>query len=96
MLVIKIFVLYLNMFNTKTKIMTTQEINNGLIGNKVEIIVTGLMVKGIITGIVEDQFRKGIEVNHEPVQWGQEIFTNTTSTARKFDQFGSLKHAKLI
>ena len=76
--------------------MTTQEINSKLIGKKVEIIVTGLMVKGIITGIVEDQFRKGIEVNHEPVQWGQDILTNTTSTARKYDEFGSLKNAKLI
>ena len=76
--------------------MTTQEINSKLIGKKVEIIVTGLMVKGIITGIVEDQFRKGIEVNHEPVQWGQDTLTNTTSTARKYDEFGSLKYAKLI
>ena len=76
--------------------MKTQEINSKLIGKKVEIIVTGLMVKGIITGIVEDQFRKGIEVNHEPVQWGQDILTNTTSTARKYDEFGSLKNAKLI
>jgi len=76
--------------------MTTQEINSGLIGKQVEIIVTGLMVKGIITGIVEDKFRKGIEVNHEPVQWGQDVFTNTTSTARKWDEFGSLRHAKLI
>jgi len=76
--------------------MKIQEVNTGLIGKKVEIIVTGEMVKGIITGIFEDKHRKGIEVNHEPVQWGEDVFTNTTSTARKFDEFGSLRHAKLI
>lgn len=76
--------------------MRIQEVNTGLIGKKVEIIVTGEMVKGIITGIFEDNHRKGIEVNHEPVQWGEDVFTNTTSTARKFDEFGSLRHAKLL
>ena len=76
--------------------MKIQEVNTGLIGRKVEIIVTGEMVKGIITGIFEDKHHKGIEVNHEPVQWGEDVFTNTTSTARKFDEFGSLRHAKLI
>ena len=76
--------------------MTTKEVNKGLIGKKVEIMVTGLMVKGTITGIVEDKHVKGIAVEHEPVHWGDQVLTNTHSTARKFDEFGSLGHAKLI
>lgn len=80
----------------KTNIMTTQEVNAKLIGKEVEIIVTGLMVKGIITEIHDDKYSKGIRVIHEPVQWGNDIFTNTLTTARKFDEFGSLGYAKLI
>lgn len=76
--------------------MTTTEINKSLIGKEVEIIVTGLMVKGIVTGIYECEYAKGIEVNHEPVNWGGEIYTNSTSLARKSDDWGCLQHAKLI
>ena len=76
--------------------MKTSEVNQNLIGKEVEIIGTGLMVKGIVTGIFEDKHAKGIEVEHEPVHWGDDIFTNTTSMARKWDEFGSLRHAKLI
>ena len=44
----------------------------------------------------ENENAKGIEVNHEPVNWGGEIYTNSTPWARKCDEFGSLQHAKLI
>ena len=76
--------------------MKTQEINKNLIGKEVEIIVTGLMVKGIVTGIYENKHAKGIEVEHEPVYWGDQVLTNTISRARKFDDFGSLRHARLV
>ena len=76
--------------------MKTSEINKSLIGKEVKIMVTGLMVKGIVTGIYENENAKGIEVNHEPVNWGGEIYTNSTPWARKCDEFGSLQHAKLI
>ena len=59
--------------------MTTTEVNKSLIGKEVEIMVTGLMVKGVVTGIYECEYSKGIEVNHEPVNWGGEIYTNSTS-----------------
>ena len=76
--------------------MTTQEVNAKLIGKEVEIIVTGLMVKGIVTEIYNDEYSKGIRVIHEPVQWGNDTYTKSLTTARKFDEMGSLKYAKLI
>lgn len=76
--------------------MKLKDVNTGLIGKKVEISVTGLIVKGIIKGIFENEYSKGIEVSHEPIQWGNQILTNTISTARKFDEFGNLRYAKLI
>ena len=76
--------------------MTTQEVNEKLIGKEVEIIVTGLMVKGIVTEIYNNKYSKGIRVTHEPVQWGNDIYTTSLTSARKFDEMGSLKYAKLI
>jgi len=76
--------------------MKTSEVNTSLIGKKVEIIVTGLMVKGIVTGIYENKSTKGIKVNHEPVNWGGAIITQSKSLARIRDEFGSLEYAKII
>ena len=76
--------------------MITTEINKSLIGKEVEIMVTGLMVKGVVTGIYECEYSKGIEVNHEPVNWGGEIYTTSTSLSRKSDDLGNLKYANLI
>ena len=76
--------------------MKTSEVNTSLIGKKVEIMVTGLMVKGIVTAIYECNHAKGIIVNHEPVNWGNEIYTTSTSLSRKSDDWGNLEYAKLI
>lgn len=76
--------------------MKTSEVNTSLIGKKVEIMVTGLMVKGIVTAIYECKHSKGIVVNHEPVNWGSEIYTTSTSISRKSDDWGNLEYAKLI
>ena len=75
--------------------MTTKEVNKGMIG-KSRDYSNWTYIKGTITGIVEDRCVKGIAVEHEPVHWGDQVLTNTHSTARKFDEFGSLGHAKLI
>ncbi|MCH1614041.1 MAG: hypothetical protein L7S72_12185 [Flavobacteriales bacterium] len=87
--------------------MKTKEVNTNLIGKKVEIIVTerlrnvkkSLMIEGIVTGIFEDKYTKGIEVKHKPVIWGlvdSDVFTKSTLMARKFDESGNLQLAKLI
>ena len=76
--------------------MKTKEVNEKLIGKEVEIIVTGLMVKGIVTEIYNDKYSKGIRVTHEPVQWGKNTFVNSLCIGRIFDEMGSLKYAKLI
>lgn len=64
--------------------MTSKEIKIELVGKKVSLMVTGLRVKGIITGIYKERTYEGaeilgLEIDHEPVQWGKDIYTSTVS-----------------
>ena len=76
--------------------MKTNEINISLVGKKVSVMVTGMRVNGIITGIWEDEYASGVRVKHEPVQWGEDSYTTLLSTARKCDNSGNLKYTELI
>lgn len=77
--------------------MRTNEVSNEMVGKKVEVVFTGLKVTGVITGIVEDEYSKGVAVKlDKPVQWGDDMYTNMESTARKKDEAGNLQYTKLI
>lgn len=77
--------------------MRTEEVSNELVGKKVECVFTGMKVTGVITGIVEDEYSKGVAVKFDkPVQWGDDMYTNMESTARKKDEAGNLQYTKLI
>jgi len=64
--------------------MTTQDINKGLIGKEITLMRKGMRVKGTITGIYQAKTGYGDEVlglnvEHEPVQWGKEVHTSGAS-----------------
>jgi len=76
--------------------MKISEISTDLIGKKVSVINSGLRVNGVITDIIDDEYSKGVKVKHEPVRWGEAIFTLLHSTARKCDGWGNLEYTQLI
>ena len=64
--------------------MTTQEINIELVGKKISLMRKGIRVNGVITGIYQAKTGYGhevlgLEVSHEPVQWGNEVYTSGAS-----------------
>ncbi len=99
-MLIKKKVLYLSIIKNKT--MKANEINKNLIGKKVKCVNTGEEVYGVITDIFEDEEFIGVKIKHEPVQWGSDVYTTLSSTARKPSPFfpqgseGNLKYTKLI
>lgn len=77
--------------------MKTSEVTNELINKKVECVVTGLKTTGIITGVIDNQWSKGVIIKLDtPVQWGDDVFTILHSTSRKSDDFGNLSNTNLI
>lgn len=77
--------------------MTTQEINQNLIGRRCRCMFTGMMVEGTISETFEDKYSKGVIVNFDtPQQWGDDLYTKTDAWARKMDEFGSLEYLELL
>lgn len=77
--------------------MKTSEVTNELINKKVECVVTGLKTTGVVTGIIDNKWSKGVIIKlDDPVQWGEDVFTVHHSTSRKSDDFGNLSNTHLI
>lgn len=77
--------------------MKTNEVTNKLINKKVECVVTGLKTTGVVTGIIDNQWSKGVIIKLDtPVQCGDDVFTVWHSTSRKSDDFGNLSNTHLI
>ena len=82
--------------------MKASEVNKNLIGKRVKCVNTGAEVEGVIVGIYEDEEFIGVNIDHEPVQWGEDVYTSLCSRARKPSHFfpqgseGNLKYTKLI
>lgn len=77
--------------------MKTSEVTKELVGKKVECVVTGLKVTGVVTGIIDEEYSKGVIIQLDtPVQWGDDLFTVHHSTSRKSDDFGNLSNTHLI
>lgn len=71
--------------------MLVKEVNENLIGKKVSFNFTGLRSTGIVTEIVENEYSKGVKVKFDnPIVWGEDNYTTSEFTSRKFDDFGSL------
>ena len=77
--------------------MKTNEVTKELIGKKVSCVITGLRTTGVVTGIIDNKWSKGLIIKLDtPVQWGEDIFTVHHSTSRKSDDFGNLSKTYLI
>lgn len=80
--------------------MTTKELKslgNKIIGEHVECIFTGMLVTGIVIKVVENAYTIGVIVKYDnPHNWGDQYFYEGDASARKFDDFGSLKYLKII
>ena len=77
--------------------MKVAEISESMVGKKVECMCTGAKCTGTISSIVEDVYSKGFHIIlDKPVRWGDDIYTEYDSTARKCDDFGNLKYTNLI
>lgn len=77
--------------------MKATEVNSSLVGKKVKGILTSLEVTGVITGIFENEYSKGVEIRLDnPVVWGDYTYENYTSTARKHDNWGNLQLTELV
>lgn len=77
--------------------MKTAEVNNDLVGKRVKGIFTSLEITGVITGVFENEYSKGVDIKlDKPVVWSDYAYENYTSTARKCDDWGNLECTDLI
>lgn len=67
-----------------------------LVGKPVTLVVTGETVKGNVKRMFEDKHVFFLEVEHEPVNWGGDVYTVAHPFARKCDDWGSLIHVREI
>lgn len=80
--------------------MTSKELKsygNSIINKHVECIFTGMIVTGTVTELFEDKYTIGVMIKYDkPHNWGGEYYTKGDAFARKIDDFGTLKHLKII
>jgi hypothetical protein len=85
----------MNTLNT-TQIENNKAMYQALVGKDVTVMVTGERVKGTVKEFQEDQHAFILVVEHEPVNWGGDIYTTATPFARKCDNWGSLNRLEVI
>lgn len=77
--------------------MKTNEVTKDLIGRRVEGITFGTKVTGIVTKVEENEYSVSVTFEFDkPFFWGDETYMSTTNWARKADEFGSLKHLRVL
>ena len=84
--------------------MKTKDIKPELVGKRVNCIAIGEQSTGVITDIIEEHdpvtghlCSKGVKIKlDKSVQWGEDEFTEITSTARVADNWGNLQYTELI
>lgn len=84
--------------------MKTSEINNSLIGKRVNGVFLAMPVTGTIIATVEgrcpvtnDLCSKGVLISlDKPVYDGTGIYTQYESTSRVYDDWGNLSHTHII
>lgn len=69
----------------KSKLFTEIK-NHKMIGKKVLAWVTGKEVLSEITRVWEDKYSVILETKHEPVNWGGELYTESSISMRKYDK----------
>ena len=81
---------------TETELNTLREFYHSMLNKDVTLMVTGERVKGKVIEFKEDNFAFSLVVNHEPIRWGDDIFTTAYPSARKCDNWGSLTNVKVV
>ena len=81
---------------SETKVNELRNHYKGLVGKQVTLMVTGERVKGTVLEFIESEFSFNLKVEHEPVRWGNDIFTNAEPFARKCDNWGSLNKLEVV
>lgn len=77
--------------------MKTSEVNESLIGKRVEGIAFGEKVTGTVTGVEVTDCAAIVYFQYDrPIQWGDDFYTKGDNWARLHDEFGSLHHMNLI
>lgn len=69
---------------------------NSLVGKQVTLMVTGERVNGKVLAFIETKYSFALKVQHEPVRWGNDIFTMAEPFARKCDNWGSLNNLRVV
>lgn len=77
--------------------MRTSEVNESLIGKRVEGISFGAMVTGTVTGIEITECSATVFFAFDKAQrWGDDVWTKGSNWARLSDEFGSLSHMRVL
>lgn len=77
--------------------MKASEVNPSIIGRKVKGVFTATSVTGTITEVSEDEYTVSVKIAlDKPVQWGDDVYTEYWSSARKSDDWGNLQHTELL
>ncbi|MDM8306441.1 DUF7258 domain-containing protein [Phocaeicola salanitronis] len=77
--------------------MKTTEVSKDLIGRRCECIFTGMMVTGVIENTEENEYSVNVKVRFDyPHQWGDDFYTEDWAWGRKSDEFGTLRHLRLL
>lgn len=61
------------------------------VGDPVMAICTGIELEAVVVNTSENEHSFMVKVNHRPISWGDDSFTETTLSCRKIDGFGSMK-----
>ena len=78
------------------QVQVNREKYHAMVGKRVTLIVTGLEVKGVVIALMEDKHGFNLDIEHEAVNWGGDIYTRAYPFARKCDDWGSLNNVKII
>lgn len=77
--------------------MKVSEVNQNQVGKRVSCVFTGLRTTGVVVAIVDTKYSKGFRIKFdEPIQWGDDLYEEYESTARKFDSWGNLSKTELL
>lgn len=69
---------------------------HAMVGQPVTIITIGKKVKGVVRAFKEDRHAFNLVIEHEPVRWGDDVYTRSEPFARLCDDWGSLNNVELL
>jgi len=80
----------------ETQVNANRVTYQAMVGKNVTLVVTGMTVNGTVKEFKEDVHSFTLVVEHEPVNWGGDIYTVAHQFARKCDNWGSMNTVKVV